>query len=50
MSKQSETNLRGIPMRPYDMLREGLIVLGFIAILAILLAAIFNSPDYPTVR
>jgi len=50
MSKQSETNLRGIPMRPYDMLREGLIVLGFIAILAILLAAIFSSPDYPTVR
>ena len=50
MSKQSEANLRGFPMRPYDMLREGLIVLGFIAILAILLAAIFSSPDYPTAR
>jgi len=50
MSKQSEANLQGIPMKPYDLIREGLTVLAFIIILVILLAVLFSSPDYPTVR
>jgi hypothetical protein len=50
MSKQSETNLQGVPMKPYDLLREGLIVLAFVAVLVFILAALFSSPDYPTVR
>lgn len=50
MSKKTETYLQGIAMKPYDLIREGLTVLAFIVILVILLAAIFSSPDYPTVR
>ena len=50
MSKQSDANLRGIPMKPYDLLREGLIVLAFWAVIIVVLAAIFSSPDYPPVR
>lgn len=50
MSRRSDENLRGIPMKPYDLLREGLIVFAFLAILIIVLAAVFGSPDYPTVR
>ncbi|MGD8584178.1 MAG: hypothetical protein PVJ75_02405 [Chloroflexota bacterium] len=50
MNKRSATYLQGIPMKPYDMIREGLIVLVVVVLLAILLAAIFSSPDYPTVR
>ena len=49
MSAQSEANLKGIPTKPYDLLREGLIVFAFVAVLTIVLAAIFSSPDYPAV-
>jgi hypothetical protein len=50
MSKQSDANLRGIPMKPYDLLREGLIVLAILTVFIAGLAVIFGSPDYPTVR
>ncbi|MFN2186174.1 MAG: hypothetical protein ACK2UU_19490, partial [Anaerolineae bacterium] len=50
MSKKSEATLRGIPMRPYDLLREGLIVLAILAVIIVVLAVVFSSPDYPTVR
>lgn len=50
MSKKSEATLRGIPMRPYDLLREGLIVLTILAVIVVVLAVVFGSPDYPTVR
>lgn len=50
MSRNSAPNLRGVPMKPYDLLREGLIVFGFVAALVIVLAIVFGSPDYPTVR
>ena len=49
MSKRSDENLRGIPMKPYDMVREGLIVLGVVAVVVVLLAALLGTPDYPTV-
>jgi hypothetical protein len=50
MSRTSDENLRGVPMKPYDLIREGLIVLGFIAAIVILLAIFWAPPDYPTVR
>ena len=50
MSHRSDENLKGIPMKPYDLLREGLIVFSILMVLIIVLAAILGSPDYPTVR
>jgi hypothetical protein len=50
MSKRTDDYLRGVPMKPYDLLREGLIVLGMVAAIIVVLAIIFSSPDYPTVR
>lgn len=50
MNPRAEANLRGIPMKPYDLLREGLIVFGVIAIIIVILAITYGSPDYPTVR
>jgi hypothetical protein len=50
MSKRSDEYLRGVPMKPYDLLREGLIALGIVAALIIVLAVIFKSPNAPTVR
>jgi len=47
MSKLSDDNLRGIPMKPYDMVREGLIVLTVITTAVILLAAIWGFPRIP---
>lgn len=49
MSKRSDENLRGIPTKPYDMLREGLLVLAAVTIAIVLLAALWGTPDYPTV-
>ena len=49
MSRQSEAYLRGVPMKGYDMVREGLIVLGVVTVVVVLLAAVFGTPDYPTV-
>jgi hypothetical protein len=41
--------MKGIPTKPYDLIKEGLIVLGVIAVVVIILAAVFSSPDYPTI-
>lgn len=48
MSRQSESYLKGIPMKPYDLIREGLIMLGFVTVVVLVLAIVFGSPDYPT--
>jgi hypothetical protein len=50
MNPQAEAYQRDIPTKPYDLLREGLIVLLLIAIIVFALALFFGSPDYPTVR
>ena len=50
MSRRSEAYLQGIPTKPYDLLREGLILLLFWAVVIGGLAALFGSPDYPAVR
>ncbi len=50
MSKKSDAYFKDIPMKPYDLLKEGLIVLSIITVIVIILAAVFSSPDYPTVR
>ena len=50
MNKRASAYLRNIPSKPYDLIREGLIVLGVILLIAIVLAAVLGSPDYPTVR
>ena len=50
MSKTSDEYMRGVPMKPYDLVREGVIALGIIAALVIVLAIIFKSPDAPTIR
>ncbi len=50
MSLRSEANLRGIPTKPYDLIREGLIVFIVVAVIIIVLAALLGSPDYPVVR
>ncbi|MDE2360728.1 MAG: hypothetical protein KGL70_15260 [Betaproteobacteria bacterium] len=49
MSTRSEAYLRGVPMKRYDMIREGLIVLGAVTAVVVLLAVSFGTPDYPTV-
>jgi hypothetical protein len=46
MSRLADKNLRGIPMKPYDMVREGLMVLVGVAIIVVLLAALWGFPDY----
>jgi hypothetical protein len=38
---------RGLRMQPYDLVREGIVALAGIAVLIVLLAAIFSSPDDP---
>jgi hypothetical protein len=50
MSKRTEEYLKNVPMKPYDLLREGLIVLVLATVVVVILAAVFRSPDYPTVR
>ena len=50
MNPRAEANLRGIPMKPYDLIREGVIAFGVVAIVILVLTIIFSSPDYPTVR
>ncbi|MGD0765714.1 MAG: hypothetical protein ABR978_05350 [Dehalococcoidia bacterium] len=50
MSKRTEEYLKNVPMKPYDVLREGLVVLALATVVVVVLAAIFKSPDYPTVR
>jgi len=50
MSWRSEAYLQGIPTKPYDLLREGMILFLFWAVVIVGLAALFGSPDYPAVR
>ncbi len=50
MSRRTEDYLKNVPMKPYDLLREGLIVLVLATVVVVILAAVFRSPDYPTVR
>jgi hypothetical protein len=50
VNKQTQEYLRDIPMKPYDLLKEGLIVLLVISGVVLVLAILFGSPDYPAVR
>lgn len=50
MNPRAEEYQRNIPQKPYDLLKEGLIVLLVLAAIIFVLALIFGSPDYPTVR
>lgn len=50
MSRRSDEYQAGVPQKPYDLLFEGLIVLGVVLVIVIVLAAVIGSPDYPTVR
>ncbi len=50
MSVRSEQTLRGVPTKPYDLVLEGIVVLLLVVALVVVLAALFGSPDYPTVR
>ena len=50
MSKRSDEYMRGIPMKPYDLIREGVLAVGAVAVVVIVLAIIFGSPYSPTVR
>jgi hypothetical protein len=50
MSKISDPYMEGVPQKPYDLLREGTFVLIIVAVVVVILAAVFSSPDYPTVR
>lgn len=49
MNRKFDEYTSGIPQKPYDLLKEALIVLGVIALVTLLLAAVFSSPDFPTV-
>jgi hypothetical protein len=50
MSKRTDAYFRGIPMKPYDLLREGLIVFVIVAVVVVVVSAVLSSPDYATVR
>jgi hypothetical protein len=50
VSKRTDAYFRNVPLKPYDLLREGLIVFVVIVVVIVVLAAVFSSPDYPTVR
>ncbi len=50
MTKRSEEYVKGIPMKPYDLLREGLVFLGIIVVIVLVLAAVLGAPDYTTIR
>jgi hypothetical protein len=47
MSELSDKYMRGIPMKPYDMVREGLIVLTGMATVIVVLAAVWGFPHIP---
>ena len=50
MSESSEAYLHGIPTKPYDLLREGLVLFVFWTVVIVILAVLLGSPDYPAVR
>jgi hypothetical protein len=47
MSELSERYMRAIPTKPYDMVREGLIVLAGMAAVIVVLAAVWGFPHIP---
>ena len=49
MSNSSDKYLKDIPMVPYDLLKEGAVMFGIVAIVIIILASICSSPQYPPV-
>lgn len=49
MSKKTDAYFKDVPMKPYDLIREGLVVLGVVIVAVLILAIVFGSPDYPTV-
>ena len=50
MSTPSQKYLEGIPQKPYDLLKEGLLILALVLVVLIVLAAVLGSPDYPTIK
>jgi hypothetical protein len=50
MNHKAEAYLKDIPTKPYDLIREGLIVLTLFTVTVFILAIFFSSPDYPAVR
>lgn len=50
MSRKSDQYLKGVPMKPYDLVREGVIALVVVAALIIVLAIVFRAPDAAPVR
>jgi hypothetical protein len=50
MSPEKEAYFRKIPTKPYDLIKEGLIVLAILTAIVLILAGVLSSPDYPTLR
>ena len=50
MPAEKEIIFRKIPTKPYDLFKEGLIVLAILSAIVLILAGVFSSPDYPTLR
>jgi len=50
MSRRQDEYMRGTPMKPYDLIREGVLALAAVAVVVVVLAIIFGSPFAPTVR
>lgn len=47
---RTQKNLHGVPLKPYDLLREGFIVFALVVIATVILSIVFKAPDYPTVN
>ncbi|HVC19193.1 MAG TPA: hypothetical protein VNE16_03880 [Vicinamibacterales bacterium] len=50
MTPRGEAYYRGVPFKPYDLVREALMVFGLVALLVTALAVVFQSPDDPALR
>jgi len=46
---RTRENLKGIPLKPYDLLREGAFVFAFVLVVVVILSIVFKAPDYPTI-
>ena len=49
MSKHTDEYFKGIPTRPYDLIKEGVIVLSVVTVIVLIFSAVLSSPDYPTI-
>jgi hypothetical protein len=47
--RRTRENLAGIPLKPYDLLREGAVVFAFVLVVVVVLSVVFKAPDYPTI-